>query len=542
MPHSRLPRLVEGIDLRQLPIGPAEAFVLAHVDGTANETEIADEVGIELEAARDTLETLARLGAIWFDRAAVGESPRAAPSRPRSSDPTRIGAIVETSGPSEPQHPAAALYDARELDEVVDIEPERKRVILDTFYRLDSITHYQILQVDPSADKRTIKNAYFQVVNIYHPDRYFGKTLGSFKVKLERVFARLTDAHDALTRAGPRAEYDAYLASRNKTRALDHNDDAVRAQIQAIQQQIEEELRAAEHGFGLASENSGIRAVAPESHAPPAPSHAPPALSHAPPAPSHAPPTPSHAPPARSNSGVRLPSQRPVDANERKRALARKLGGRNLSGSLSAVSTPSMAPAQAGEARERAATDLKRRYEQRMKQALVDRAERYLTNARQSLSSKDPISAANALRIAASLVPDNPEIISRLEEARNEAEALLSDHYLNQAEYEERDGRMAEAARSYARASLGGPKARTFERAAYCALMASADLRIAGDHARRAVALAPDDVQTRVTLARIYVAAGMKQSGLAEFERAATLAPKDDTIRDWIRRLKRGEA
>ena len=52
----------------------------------------------------------------------------------------------------------------------------------------------------------------------------------------------------------------------------------------------------------------------------------------------------------------------------------------------------------------------------------------------------------------------------------------------------------------------------------------------------------PTTFQARVTLARIYVTAGMKQSGLAEFERAATLAPKDDTIRDWIRRLKRGEA
>jgi hypothetical protein len=51
-----------------------------------------------------------------------------------------------------------------------------------------------------------------------------------------------------------------------------------------------------------------------------------------------------------------------------------------------------------------------------------------------------------------------------------------------------------------------------------------------------------EEAKARVTLARIYVAAGMKQSGLAEFERAATLAPKDDTIRDWIRRLKRGEA
>jgi tetratricopeptide (TPR) repeat protein len=156
--------------------------------------------------------------------------------------------------------------------------------------------------------------------------------------------------------------------------------------------------------------------------------------------------------------------------------------------------------------------------------------------------SKDPISATNALRIAASLVPDNPELGARLLEAQTEAESLLAGHYLTQAQYEEREGRMAEAARSYARATLGSPDVRTFERAAYCALLAGGDLRLAGEHARRAVSLGPDDVQARVTLARIYVTAGMKQSGLAEFERAATLAPKDDTIRDWIRRLKRGEA
>ena len=186
--------------------------------------------------------------------------------------------------------------------------------------------------------------------------------------------------------------------------------------------------------------------------------------------------------------------------------------------------------------------DLKRHHEQRVAQARVERAERFLVNARKSLASKDPISAANALRIAASLVPDNPELSARLLEAQTEAESLLSGHYLAQAQYEEREGRMAEAARSYSRATLGSPNAHTFERAAYCTLLAEGDLRVAGEHGRRAVHLSPDDVQARVTLARIYVTAGMKQSGLAEFERAATLAPKDDTIRDWIRRLKRGEA
>jgi curved DNA-binding protein CbpA len=411
------------------------------------------------------------------------------------------------------------------LNEEVDLELERKRVILETFHRLDSTTHYQLLRVEPSADKRGIKNAYFEVVNIFHPDRYFGKKLGSFKPKLEKIFARLTEAHDTLTRSGPRTEYDAYLASLDQTRKFDQADENVAVQVQAIQRQIEEEARAA-------------------LNAPPAPVSSRPGAASAVPVRTH---ERSQSPQPTSSPRPRLQSLLPPsDPEARKRALARKLGGRTMSGNFAAVATPPSSPtpsSQRTEARERAMDDIKRLYEQRITQARVERAERYLANARLSLASKDPISAANALRIAATLVPDNPAISARVLEAQTEAESLLSGHYLAQAQYEEREGRLAEAARSYARATLGTPNARTFERAAYCALMSEGgDLRVAGEHARRAVALAPDDAQARVTLARIYVTAGMKQSGLAEFERAATLAPKDDTIRDWIRRLKRGEA
>jgi curved DNA-binding protein CbpA len=549
-PHSRLPCLVDGIDLRVLPIGPAEAFVLSRVDGATSELEIAEAAGIELSAVGVTLEELARLGAIRFDERARDQPSRAPRPAPRRSGPARMGPIIEANGSGEPHHPAAALYDPKDLDEVVELELERKRTILDAFHRLDSVTHYQLLHVDPSADKRAIKNAYYEIVNVFHPDRYFGKQLGSFKGKLERVFSRLTEAHDALTRSAPRAEYDAYLAARSTTRELDQklSDSTVQAQVQAIKRQIEEEAKAAEraHALLLESPESGPAESAPS-----------PPLSASPP---------------------RVLSQRPPDAEARKRALARKLGGggRNFSGSIPAqapsispaqvpsisparapsinpAQAPSINPAQApsispaprkAETRSRAAEELKRRYEQRIVQAREQQAERYLVNARQALGAKDPVSAANALRIAASLVPDNSDISARLLEAQNEAEALLSNHYLTQAQYEERDGRLAEAARSYARATLGNPSAKVFERAAYCGLMAAADLRLAGEHARRAVALATpgEEAQSRVTLARIYVTAGMKQSALAEFERAATLAPKDDTIRDWIRRLKRGEA
>ena len=33
----------------------------------------------------------------------------------------------------------------------------------------------------------------------------------------------------------------------------------------------------------------------------------------------------------------------------------------------------------------------------------------------------------------------------------------------------------------------------------------------------------------------------MKTSAQNEFERAAQLAPNDDTIKDWLKRLRRGE-
>jgi curved DNA-binding protein CbpA len=513
--------LVEGIDLRGLPIGPAQAFVLSRVDGTCTELEIADEAGIEPKLVSATLEELVRLGAVRFEQPAGAETLRAQRAQPRLGA-TRIGPIIEASSGPQPQHPAAALYDPRDLNEEADLELERKRVILETFHRLDSTSHYQLLRVEPSADKRAVKNAYFEVVNIFHPDRYFGKKLGSFKPKLEKIFARLTEAHDTLTRSAPRAEYDAYLASLDQTRKFDQVDESVALQVQAIQRQIEEEAQAAVSA-----------APAPVSSQP-----SPAASAQTQPR--------SQSPQPTSGTQPRLQSLLPPsDPEARKRALARKLGGRTLSGNFAAMTPPSSPTptSQRTEARERAMEDLKRLYEQRVNQARTERAERYLSNARLSLASKDPISAANALRIAATLVPDNPAISARVVEAQAEAESLLSGHYLAQAQYEEREGRLADAARSYARATLGSPDSRTFERAAYCALMADGgDLRVAGEHARRAVALAPDDAQARVTLARIYVTAGMKQSGLAEFERAATLAPKDDTIRDWIRRLKRGEA
>ena len=44
--------------------------------------------------------------------------------------------------------------------------------------------------VKRDADKKQIRNAYFEMSKLFHPDAYFGKRVGSYKSKMETVFKR----------------------------------------------------------------------------------------------------------------------------------------------------------------------------------------------------------------------------------------------------------------------------------------------------------------------------------------------------------------
>jgi curved DNA-binding protein CbpA len=485
---ARTPSLVEGVDMKTLPIGPEEAFVLTRVDGRSNEADISAATGLASDRVAQSLQRLVELGAVRFgDAVEQPPPPRQHPSVPPG--PKITHPAIETTAPDSSRQPAQALYDPGELDEVVDIELPRKRKILDYFYRLDSASHYELLGVTEDADKKVIRDAYFKQVGTFHPDRYFGKSLGSFKAKMEKVFQRMTEAQETLSRKGSRDEYDAYLKSVRRTRSIEAAMDDVdqnQAEIAEARRQIESEARVAER------------------------------ISHAP----------------------ATWSQPPTDPEERKRALARKLRG-----SLAPPSRESGRPSQPNRAalQEQVADELKRRYEARLSQAKQKQTEKYVQAADEAIATKDLVSAANALRIAVSLAPEDEALKQRFEEVQEQATTALSGTYLEQAKYEESNKRWDEAAASYEKAARGKPSAQIFDRAAFCLLEAGSDLRKAGDLARKAVSLAPKSVEPRVTLARVYLGAGMKESALGEFERASQLAPDDDTIKDWIKRIKRGE-
>ncbi|MBZ4370627.1 tetratricopeptide repeat protein [Corallococcus sp. AS-1-6] len=98
--------------------------------------------------------------------------------------------------------PAAPAVDAAMAEEV-DLEPDQKRDIIEMERSLDGMDHHAVLGVARGASPQEVKQAYYNASRRFHPDRYFGKNLGSFRARLERIFKRLTDAHNALSRQEP---------------------------------------------------------------------------------------------------------------------------------------------------------------------------------------------------------------------------------------------------------------------------------------------------------------------------------------------------
>lgn len=531
---SRLPRLLPGTDLRGLPLSPAEAFVVSRIDGATNVAEIAEETGKSIEEVQELLERLVGLGAVALDEPQRSPERRASPApAPRPSGAFRLGPIVETRAAPEVTHPAASLYDPAELDEAVDIDLPRRRQILDLFYHVDTLNHYELFGIDQTADKKAVKAAYFEVVNVFHPDRYFGKNVGSFKSKLEKVFARLTTAYDVLSRNASRQEYDAYLRAQSKTRAFDtgQSDSAAhQAALREVMRRIQAEASSAARGLSVPPP--------PVATVPPGSGGHEPRMSPVPEADARPSSNPSLRPSA---------SLRPSDPESRRKALARKLG-RPLPGSSDKPATPApeaqalaqqQLAAENTQRQEWAAEELKRRYQDRIKAARDRQVEVYTRAAQQALDKGDNVGAANALRIAVSLAPEDESLTARLNEVAGKAKGDLAASYLEQAEYEERDEKWLAAAQSYTRALVGRPEAKVYEKVAHCLLSGEGSLREAGEAAKKAVLMQPDNARFRVTLARFYAKAGMKQSADGELTRAATLAPSDDKVTDWIRRLRK---
>lgn len=152
----------------------------------------------------------------------IPPAARPATPPPVRQDPDRITVRVTTDSPREkrpdaapiaPVRPADPLYgdfvfSLLELDEPADLDLARRKQILFLYYHLDSMTHYRVLGVLPTATQAELHEAFVQRSKQFHPDLFFRRELGSFRQKLDAIFRRVKEAHDVLSDPEARQRYD----------------------------------------------------------------------------------------------------------------------------------------------------------------------------------------------------------------------------------------------------------------------------------------------------------------------------------------------
>jgi curved DNA-binding protein CbpA len=140
------------------------------------------------------------------------------------------------------------LFNSADLSEDVDLDVDARKEILHLAASMDGFTHWQVLGLRWNASTGEVRDAYREMAKRFHPDRFPGKRLGSYRGRLERIFRRITDARDALSDEGTRAEYARQTAPPEEV-------------ARAAARQIENDARARERRARLVRNHPGVARV-----------------------------------------------------------------------------------------------------------------------------------------------------------------------------------------------------------------------------------------------------------------------------------------
>lgn len=185
--EERIPRIAPGWDPTSCALTPAEGFLLSRIDGQTSWADLRQIGGIAPEEIDRFLERWLKEGFILVE---TGELSKTAPE----PEP-------------ESQQPAGASLPSEEIDGALDISVELQQRILDFDASLDR-SYHDLLGVDRSADTKEIKLAYFRLSKEYHPDRYFRREIGSYALRLDRIFKKVCEAYELLSDPTTRAEIE----------------------------------------------------------------------------------------------------------------------------------------------------------------------------------------------------------------------------------------------------------------------------------------------------------------------------------------------
>jgi tetratricopeptide (TPR) repeat protein len=525
-------------DLKRLPIGAREAFVLSQVHGRSTAEELAEVTGLELKELLQVARRLVELGALSVE----GEAPKTKRPPRRTERPSASHSVAPAAHglvPPAVVPVARACPDLRSLG----LGPREGFVLSQidgatSTEDLVEITHLSLSDLSDALNALEEAGA----VELSHRKRRATRVPPARSTKVpparetkapaargtkapraaapkshEKRLSELPQADrqriaEAVARVEPLDHYGALGVDRDadaKTirrayhalAARFHPDRFFRKDLGASRQPLERlfgRLTLAYETLSRAGTRDEYDRTLPPRPAPRTPTERPPKT-----------------PTRKSMRAVRPPTEPP-----KREAIAPVAPPPEI------APAPAPPPIPASAATPSSPDALRRMYAGKKRDTVREHVEVFVRAASEALERDDVVAAANHYRLAVQC-SDDPSLRAALAETDVKARARVRDVSLAGARAAEAAGRWGEAATKYAKAHGVHPEAWIAERAANAIRREGGDLRRAAQLAEQAVLAEPHNVGYRVTLGEIYLDAGLMARATGESGRATGLAPAD---------------
>jgi len=183
--QEQKPQLSSSWDPSDSRLTPAEGFLLSRIDGQTPLEELRLIGGLPPEEVDRCLERWVSAGIVVFEDSG--------PSGDSEATELERG---ESTGDGADGYEAGTDLSREEQQRILEFEASLGR------------SYHALLGVDLNADTRAIKRAYFKLSREFHPDRHFGRELGSFAQRLDTIFMKIVEAYELLSDPATRAEVE----------------------------------------------------------------------------------------------------------------------------------------------------------------------------------------------------------------------------------------------------------------------------------------------------------------------------------------------
>jgi curved DNA-binding protein CbpA len=191
----------------EIGLTPDEAFVLSRADsGPLTASSLVSVAAMVETSALQSIYTLWLSGLLdrkdWqpaFPDDAVALMKNAKLELKKEAKQTQVS-VAASGNPSDPVAPVPEIPSKTEEEKVITVEEYLERVE-------SAETYYDVLGVDSKAEIDELKNAYFALARMFHPDRFHAEGGVTFQ-RIQGAFTELAQAHETLKNPESREIYD----------------------------------------------------------------------------------------------------------------------------------------------------------------------------------------------------------------------------------------------------------------------------------------------------------------------------------------------